>query len=719
MTAHHPTQRLTKRSLQNPFFTSVTQIVDSAGSVTKFAGVNWPGHLEPMIPEGLQYQSIDNIVERIAELGMNVVRLTWAVEMVDDILDGGGDISLAESLAKALGSSNGTAIMDSILLNNPDFNANTTRLEVFNAVAGKLDAREIFILFDNHVSKAMWCCNVGDGNGWFGEGYFDISKWKRGLEFMAAHIKQWSNVMGMSLRNEPRGHADWLSWYSNMTSAADIVHTANEDILIFFSGIDFDSTLRPIAVRADLGNGTKFNPAERPWGPKAVLELHSYGSTNCPGAWVNLLQAGFKSAVEGMMADAALKIPVVLTEFGAVQNDQFPKTSFGSCMATLIREWNISWIMWGLQGSYYIREGKQDYDESYGMVNVKRIQRNRAATRPEAEEVDYLKDEIADRIADRLLDIKRRFSKVVDLGSGAGHIAKFVTTKNIDELIMYDMSEKLLYRDASTQYEVPVTRIHGDEEHLPFAENSLDAIVSSLSLHWVNDLPGTLIQARRALKPDGLFLAGMFGGDTLYELRTSLQLAEIEREGGVAPHISPMTDVRDVGNLLSRAGFTLTTVDVDEVVVNYPSIYELMADLRSMGESNAIAARYDDKLYFHSYGANAVIAKNLNLAPTRKPYLKRDTLAAASAIYKEVYGDEDGSIPATFNIIYMIGWKPDPSQAKPAKRGSGDVSLKVLQDAAALGNLVNEEDGVVLKVDGGEGKDGKGGGGDGEALGKK
>ncbi|KAJ3287452.1 NADH dehydrogenase [ubiquinone] 1 alpha subcomplex assembly factor 5 [Borealophlyctis nickersoniae] len=164
----------------------------------------------------------------------------------------------------------------------------------------------------------------------------------------------------------------------------------------------------------------------------------------------------------------------------------------------------------------------------------------------------------------------------------------------------------------------------------------------------------------------------MFGGDTLYELRTSLQLAEIEREGGVSPHVSPMTDVKDIGSLLSRAGLTLTTVDVDEIIVNYPTIFELMEDLKAMGENNAIA--------------------------TRKPYLKRDTLAAAAAIYKEVYGNEDGSIPATFQVIYMIGWKPDPSQPKPARRGSGEVSLKTLEGAAAHIAKDSSGEGVVIKV---------------------
>ncbi|KAJ3087729.1 hypothetical protein HK102_010429 [Quaeritorhiza haematococci] len=291
---------------------------------------------------------------------------------------------------------------------------------------------------------------------------------------------------------------------------------------------------------------------------------------------------------------------------------------------------------------------------------VKRIQRDRAALNVErSRTADYLKDEVADRMVDRLLDIKRRFGTVLDLGAGAGHVAKFLDGGMLDKLVMTDMSEKLLYRDADRQYAVPVERMIVDEEFLPFEENTFDAIISSLSLHWVNDLPGTLIQVRRCLKPDGAFLGCMFGGDTLYELRTALQLAEIEREGGLSPHVSPMTDLRDVGSLLARAGLTLTTIDTDEIVVNYPSMFELMEDLQAMGESNAIAAR--------------------------KPHLTRDTLMAASAIYKEIYGNSDGTIPATFLIINMIGWKPDPSQPKPAERGSGTVSLKTLNELSSAG----------------------------------
>ncbi|KAG8986418.1 hypothetical protein FRB90_004010, partial [Tulasnella sp. 427] len=217
-----------------------------------------------------------------------------------------------------------------------------------------------------------------------------------------------------------------------------------------------------------------------------------------------------------------------------------------------------------------------------------------------------------------------------------------------------------------------VNRVHGDEERLleSIPRNSQDAVVSCLSLHWVNDLPGALIQAREALKPDGVFIGAMFGGDTLFELRTSLQLAETEREGGISPRVSPMTQTSDVSNLMARAGFNLLTVDTDEVKVAYPSMWELLEDLRDMGESNAVVKR--------------------------RHFLKRDTLLAASSIYKgtvrnrktkamegahdiistALHGNEDGSIPATFEIVYMIGWKPDASQPKPLERGTGKTNLK-------------------------------------------
>ncbi|KAJ2003491.1 hypothetical protein GGI02_001158 [Coemansia sp. RSA 2322] len=282
--------------------------------------------------------------------------------------------------------------------------------------------------------------------------------------------------------------------------------------------------------------------------------------------------------------------------------------------------------------------------------NAKRMQRNRAASRSAASrEVDYLRDEVAARVADRLLDIKRRYHTVVEIGSGCGHLAKTVDADMMDRLIMCDMARTALERDAAMRYDVDVERRVVDEELPRFEPESLDAVVSCLAMHWINDLPGMLIQIRKALVPDGVFIGAMFGGDSLFELRTSLQLADVERGGGIAARVSPLTDTRDVGSLLSRAGFTLSTIDVDNIVVSYPSMLHLISDINAMGEGNAVVQRL--------------------------PFVRRDTLMAASAIYSEMHGNEDGSVPATFQVMYMIGWKPDPSQPQPLPRGSGQVSL--------------------------------------------
>ncbi|KAJ7591471.1 S-adenosyl-L-methionine-dependent methyltransferase [Mycena floridula] len=281
---------------------------------------------------------------------------------------------------------------------------------------------------------------------------------------------------------------------------------------------------------------------------------------------------------------------------------------------------------------------------------TKRLQKDRAAISGHSRTVDYLRDEVADRMMERLEDIKRKFDTILDLGSGPGHFAKLLETSKARKCVMVDSSEKTLNRDPDSEFEVDIQRIHEDEENLLqiVEPNSQECIVSCLSLHWVNDLPGALVQVKEALQPDGLFLGAMIGGDTLFELR---QVSfTLDREGGISPRISPMTDTRDVSNLLGRAGFTLLTVDVDEVKVAYPSMWELMEDLQHMGESNAVVGR--------------------------RTSIHRDTLAAASAIYSELHGNEDGTVPATFQIIFMIGWKPSPVQPKPLKRGSGEVNLQ-------------------------------------------
>ncbi|KAK3747315.1 hypothetical protein QZH41_016945, partial [Actinostola sp. cb2023] len=265
---------------------------------------------------------------------------------------------------------------------------------------------------------------------------------------------------------------------------------------------------------------------------------------------------------------------------------------------------------------------------------AKRLQRNRAALREDIAVYDYLKDEIASRLADRIGDISRFFPLALDLGCGRGHIAKQLTKEQVGKIILFDSSEKLL--EQCEIKAIPSTKVHGDEEFLAFKESTFDIIISSLSLHWVNNLPGTFEQVLFSLKADGAFIGAMFAGNTLYQLRSALQLAEMEREGGFGAHISPFTQMKDIGSLLTRAGFNLTTVDADDITVGYPNMFELMHDLKGMGENNA--------------------------SRNRKHILHRDTMKAAAAIYQDMYGLEDGSIPATFEILFFIGWKPDKSQ---------------------------------------------------------
>nr|KAF6358680.1 NADH:ubiquinone oxidoreductase complex assembly factor 5 [Pipistrellus kuhlii] len=279
--------------------------------------------------------------------------------------------------------------------------------------------------------------------------------------------------------------------------------------------------------------------------------------------------------------------------------------------------------------------------------DLKRKQKNWAARQPEPLKFEYLKEEVGSRIADRVHDIARDFPLALDVGCGRGYIAQNLNKETVGKFFQADIAENALKNTLET--EIPTVTVLADEEFLPFRENTFNLVVSSLSLHWVNDLPRALEQIHYVLKPDGVFIGAMFGGDTLYELRCSLQLAETEREGGFSPHISPFTAVNDLGHLLGRAGFNTLTVDTDEIQVNYPGMFELMEDLQGMGESNC--------------------------AWNRKALLHRDTMLAAAAVYQEMYRNEDGSVPATYQIYYMIGWKYHDSQARPAERGSATVSF--------------------------------------------
>ncbi|XP_066903988.1 arginine-hydroxylase NDUFAF5, mitochondrial isoform X2 [Halyomorpha halys] len=211
---------------------------------------------------------------------------------------------------------------------------------------------------------------------------------------------------------------------------------------------------------------------------------------------------------------------------------------------------------------------------------AKLIQKSRASNIENFVVYDYLKEEVGWRVADRILDINRKFKNVVDLGCGRGYISRHILADSVENLIMCDMSNSTLEQASLPETGVNVSKQVVNEEELPFEEDSLDLVVSSLTLHWVNDLPSTFKQVIRCLKKDGAFMGALFGGDTLYELRSSLQLADSERLGGLASHISPFTLINDIGGLLSQAGFTLLTMDTDELLIGYPSMFELIWDLK-------------------------------------------------------------------------------------------------------------------------------------------
>ncbi|XP_030369086.1 arginine-hydroxylase NDUFAF5, mitochondrial [Scaptodrosophila lebanonensis] len=284
--------------------------------------------------------------------------------------------------------------------------------------------------------------------------------------------------------------------------------------------------------------------------------------------------------------------------------------------------------------------------------NAKRLQKERAALSPDVELYDYLKDEVGFRLADRVFDIKREFKTAANIGCHRGYISKHILAECVQHLTLTDSSASMLEQAQGTPG-LQMRKVVLDEEELDFEDNSLDLVISSLSLHWVNDLPGCFAKIKQSLKPDGVFIASLFGGDTLFELRSSLQLAELERKGGIAPHVSPFTQIRDIGSLLNRAGFTMLTIDTDEMVIGYPSMFELLWDLKGMAENNA--------------------------AFNRPAHISRETLLAASAIYQELYAKpNEKGVPATFQIIYFVGWKPGPNQPQPLERGTGEVSLKDL-----------------------------------------
>lgn len=253
---------------------------------------------------------------------------------------------------------------------------------------------------------------------------------------------------------------------------------------------------------------------------------------------------------------------------------------------------------------------------------------------------DFLHREVAGLMAERLAEVRRSFARVALIGTGAGVLADSIRPDRAG-LTQLDPSPAMAAAAGAEGLE---------GETLPLAEASQDLIVSTLLLHAANDPVGQLIQMRRALVPDGLMLAALFGGQTLNELRASLAEAEVECDGGLSPRVSPMAEIRDLGALLQRAGFAMPVADAERLTVTYATPLHLMRELRAMGETNVLTAR-------------------------RRQPLRRATLMRACEIYARHFGTPDRRVRATFEIVFLTGWAPGPGQPKPLRPGSATARL--------------------------------------------
>ena len=284
------------------------------------------------------------------------------------------------------------------------------------------------------------------------------------------------------------------------------------------------------------------------------------------------------------------------------------------------------------------------------MFDRARVTRNRDRASSRFREYAFLKGRESTQLLERLNDTSREFERALDIGAHDGQACEALRESGkVKQIIALESAPRMVAKLQSKGFETVST----ETEKLPFPEASFGLATSVLSLHWINDLPGVLTQVRQVLAPDGLFLACLFGGGTLSELRASLIEAESEITGGISPRLSPLPGLQDLAGLLQRAGFALPVADVERVTVRYSHPMKLLEDLKGMGEQAAFAPRAGQE---------------------RRP-LSRRILARMSEIYQSRFSDPDGKVRATFEIIWLSGWAPHESQPKPLRPGSGRFSL--------------------------------------------
>ncbi|KAK2664177.1 hypothetical protein Ddye_002751 [Dipteronia dyeriana] len=327
-------------------------IVDSSGRRVKLACTSWASHMEPMLAEGLHKKPLKDIVAKLVQLKFNCVRLTWATYMftrhsnntVTQTLD---NLKLAQA-------------KQGIAQNNPAL-LSMTHIQAFEAVIDELGKQGIMVVLDNHVSNPKWCCADEDGNGFFKDADFDPTEWQLALSFVAAKFSSKNQVVGMSLRNELRGpRQNEDDWYNYVLSGAANVHVVNPNVLVILSGLNYDT---------DLGFLKKKVVDPSNWNNKLVYETHWYSWSVHANTCDETINVVYDHAL--FLQDGAQPVPLFLSEFGFNQTGKNEAdNAFINCFLTGAAKYDLSWSLWALQGSYYIRESKLDYEEVFGVLNA-------------------------------------------------------------------------------------------------------------------------------------------------------------------------------------------------------------------------------------------------------------------------------------------------------------------------------------------------------------
>ncbi|XP_062225348.1 glycosyl hydrolase 5 family protein-like [Phragmites australis] len=338
--------------------TSSRWIVDERARRVKLACVNWPSHLEPMLAEGLGKRPLGAIAGDVAAMGFNCVRLTWPTFLVTDASR--ASLTVAQSLQRL----NLTESLAGVQANNPGI-LDLKLIDAFKAVVSSLGDSDVMVILDNHVSKPGWCCGRNDGNGFFGDAYFDPGVWVDGLTKMAAMFAGVPNVVGMSLRNELRGpRQNTNDWYRYMQRGAEAVHAANPRVLVILSGLSFDNDLAFLSWRQ----------VRLSFARKVAFEVHWYSFSN-PHQWTGGNANRVCARIAASVARRSLYLlnrgwPVFLSEFGVDnRGGNVGDNRYWGCVAAVAAGLDLDWALWTLQGSYYLRDGVPGHDEAYGVLD--------------------------------------------------------------------------------------------------------------------------------------------------------------------------------------------------------------------------------------------------------------------------------------------------------------------------------------------------------------